>query len=294
MGPVTIVIPTHNRAQLLPEAIDSALRQGELVGEVLVVDDGSTDDSKSVIESQRDKRVRLLSQAQSGPAAARDTGWRAANGRWIQFLDSDDALAPGAIEALHALAEAHPGRIPFGQSDVHPESFSNTPELCSLAFAHRSGRVLREISFYSAGTILSCLFPKEALERVGGLRVGPEAALCEDFDFALRLGKEFEFSYLPRVTYLARMHSENRHRANQRRVWLEAAGCLRRHLAGRPGCEMIRRRAEARFIGLVADDELNHGETALAHAHYLQCLRLWPVKLGAWKGLVRSLRRQAK
>ncbi len=287
-APVSIVIPTHNRAHYLPEAVRSALDQGELVGEVIVVDDASADNTAEVLRQFQGERLRVIRQEQSGPAAARDTGWRAARGEWIQFLDSDDALSPAAIKGLFQLAQREPGRIPFGQEDVHGEDLGQPPSLRGLAFAHRSGNLLRELCFYPAGTILSCLFPRTALEKVGGLRVGPEAALCEDFDFAVRLGLACEFAYLPQVTYRARMHADNRHRANQRLVWEQAVGCLLRHLSGRAGADWLRRRACAYFLGLVADEDLRQGQASLARANYFQCLRWWPIKVGAWKGLARS------
>lgn len=287
---VTVVIPTHNRAGFLPDAVRSALAQGECVSEVLVVDDGSTDDTTKVLEAFRQERVRVIRQAQSGPAVARDTGWRAAKGDWIQFLDSDDALAEGAVTALLDLARREPGRIPFGQSDVHGLSLQEPPSLTGLAFAYRSGRLLREICFYPAGTILSCLFRRSVLTSVGGLQVTAGASHCEDFDFAVRLGLQFEFACLPQVTYRARMHEGNRHRANQALVWEQAMGCLQRHLTGQPGTGTLRRQACAYFLGLVADDDLRQNRAASARKKYLQCLAWWPVKLGAWKGLLRTFR----
>ncbi len=288
--PVSVVIPTHNRARLLPEAVHSALAQGPLVGEVLVVDDGSTDNTADVVASIQDNRVRLLRQEQSGPASAREAGWRAARGQWIQFLDSDDALAGGAVESLHALAMREQGKIPFGQEAVHGDRLDEPAFMSGLAFAHRSGRLLREICFFSSGTIWSCLFPRASLEATGGLRVGPEAALCEDFDFALRLGMRCEFAYHPRVTYLARMHSDNRHRAGQRMVWEQAMGCVERRLAGEPGTVLLRRRAMAYYLGLIAGSHAGQGELQAARRLYARSLVLWPVKLGAWKGWLRTWR----
>lgn len=290
---MSVVIPTHNRARLLPEAIHSALAQGDAVGEIIVVDDGSTDDTAAVLNHFHGGLVRSIRQPQSGPAAARETGWRAARGEWIQFLDSDDALAPDAVPQLLARAQREPGRIPFGQEDVHGEDLRQPASLRGLAFAHRSGNLLREICFYQAGTILSCLIPRAVLAEMGGWRAGPEAALCEDYDFALRLGLAREFAYLPRVTYLARMHGGNRHRGDQRRVWEQSLGCVRRRLMGRPGAALLRRRASAYFLGLMADTDARLGEWEKARREYLQCLAWWPVKLGAWRGLLRTLAKRA-
>jgi glycosyltransferase involved in cell wall biosynthesis len=344
-GPVSVIIPTHNRARFLPEAIRSALGQGLAVGEVIVVDDGSTDDTSVVLAQISDPRLRVLRQEQSGPAAARDHGWREARGEWIQFLDSDDGLASGAITALLALAQgeqnvatpqplasnpaserslspppeptrragarrsdraverevtAHNGvpvpqaekravlQIPFGESAVHAQVLDG-PAHYTFNFAHRSGHLLRELCFYSAGTILSCLLPKAALEHVGGFADDPAAHACEDFDFALRLALHYEFVRLPRVTYQIRMHDANRHRAVHTDVWEASLRCVDRRLAGRAGCVWLRRRAMAYYGGLVAQRALEEGRTAEAAARYRLCLRWWPLKLGAWKGLLRAL-----
>jgi glycosyltransferase involved in cell wall biosynthesis len=89
---VSVIIPSYNRAQYIGQAVASALNQGPVVGEVIVVDDGSTDDTLSVLSGIKDPRLRVFTQPQSGPAAARNAGLIQARGRWIQFLDSDDAL----------------------------------------------------------------------------------------------------------------------------------------------------------------------------------------------------------
>ncbi|MEW6303161.1 MAG: glycosyltransferase family 2 protein, partial [Verrucomicrobiota bacterium] len=244
---VSVVIPTHNRAAYILDAVQSALNQGPPVAEVIVVDDGSTDDTLAKLQSVSDPRLRVLQQSQRGPAAARNTGWQSARGAWIQFLDSDDALAEGALTALLDEAARSPGRIPFGQASVHGQRL-DTPPVYSFCFAHRSGNLLRELCFYSAGTILSCLLPKASLAAVGGFSDTPETHFCEDFDLALRLALHYEFAYVPRVTYRIRMHDANRHRAEHRQVWESSMHCVERRLAGAaPGA--LRRRARAYYGG---------------------------------------------
>lgn len=90
---VSIVIPVRDRVETLGRAVASALRQGDRV-EVLVVDDGSTDGSRDLATAlaRDERRVRVLTCASAGVGAARNTGARAATGRWLAFLDSDDEL----------------------------------------------------------------------------------------------------------------------------------------------------------------------------------------------------------
>jgi glycosyltransferase involved in cell wall biosynthesis len=100
---ISVVIPTHNRARLLPEALESVFAQTWSALEVVVVDDGSTDDTQSIVDrfaSRGSRSVRYLRQEQAGCAAARNVGLSRACGDAVIFLDSDDALTPQAIEHL--------------------------------------------------------------------------------------------------------------------------------------------------------------------------------------------------
>src|SRR5690606_15764736 len=93
---VSIVIPCYNHARFLGEAIESALGQTYPRVEVVVVDDGSTDDTAAVVV--RYPAVRYVRQANAGLAAARNAGLRASTGELLVFLDADDRLTPGALE----------------------------------------------------------------------------------------------------------------------------------------------------------------------------------------------------
>jgi teichuronic acid biosynthesis glycosyltransferase TuaG len=98
---VSIVTPAYNAAAYLPQTIDSVVRQTYGRWEMLVVDDCSTDRTRSIVEdhSARDARVRLIAQARNGgPARARQAAIEAASGRYIAFLDSDDCWLPAKLE----------------------------------------------------------------------------------------------------------------------------------------------------------------------------------------------------
>lgn len=100
---VSVVVPTYNRAQLLPRALQSALSQTHASLEIIVVDDGSTDSTREVVGriADADSRVRYVHQANQGLAGARNTGIATAQGDYVTFLDSDDELCPDHV-ALRA------------------------------------------------------------------------------------------------------------------------------------------------------------------------------------------------
>ena len=103
---VSVIIPTYNRAHCVGEAIDSVLAQVPPANEVIVVDDGSTDNTVEVLAGYGD-RIIILHQDNAGAAAARNTGIRHATSEWVAFLDSDDLWYPGRMAVLHRdLADA--------------------------------------------------------------------------------------------------------------------------------------------------------------------------------------------
>jgi hypothetical protein len=107
---VSILINSYNYANYLGAAIDSALAQTWQPLEVVVVDDGSTDDSWSVIE-RYGGRIRAIRQSNSGQGAAYNTGFAASRGEWVLFLDSDDVLDPDAVQRFVALAAADVAKV---------------------------------------------------------------------------------------------------------------------------------------------------------------------------------------
>lgn len=96
---VSVVIPTYNRAPLLARALNSVLDQKGGLLEILVVDDGSTDETEAKIAAAAEPRLKYFLQPNQGPAAARNAGIRRARGEFIAFLDSDDEWLPGKLEA---------------------------------------------------------------------------------------------------------------------------------------------------------------------------------------------------
>jgi len=104
--PVSVVIPVHNGERYLAEAIESVLAQTYRSFEVTVVDDGSTDQTPNIVKSYPE--LNYLYQANSGPAAAKNTGIRTAQGKFISFLDADDLWMPNKLRIQMAEFENDP------------------------------------------------------------------------------------------------------------------------------------------------------------------------------------------
>ena len=207
---VSVVIATYNRARFLPETIDSVLGQRFRDFELIVVDDGSTDDTPELLKSYGD-RIRILCQENRGPAAARNLGIRHARGRWISIQDSDDLSAPDHLESLFAFAEKNPdcGMVfANGAYLAGPEHNRETiiPKEKSRRLAQQGVRLL-DLFEKSIVRLQAALLSKTCLETIGGH--DESLRICMDLDLAFRIFMRYPVAYLDKVVFLYRKHEGN-------------------------------------------------------------------------------------
>jgi hypothetical protein len=222
---VSIVIPCFNAAHLVGEAIESALCQDGPDSEVIVIDDGSTDESLSVIRSYGE-RVRWESGPNRGACAARNRGLAMAKGEWIQFLDADDLLLPGklAIQFPHALASA-PDRLSicFG-------SPSDGNKFFDWQYSRKVDSERDPVDYVLGGAVPTCapLHSRQNLLAVGGF---DEALPCaQETDLHLRLVcSGIGIAQLPEKLYVVRRQTASLS-ADSTRVLLQQRKILARAL----------------------------------------------------------------
>ena len=111
MDLITLVIPAYNAEHTIERCLDSILRQTYEHLEILIVDDGSLDGTKAVIQkyARKEKRIRLFFQSNQGVSVARNAGIRHASGRYLLFVDADDYLEPDMVETLYQIYQQYPG-----------------------------------------------------------------------------------------------------------------------------------------------------------------------------------------
>jgi glycosyltransferase involved in cell wall biosynthesis len=172
---ISVVIPTYNRSALIARALESALGQQRPGSEILVVDDGSTDDTERVLAGYGD-RIRVVRQANRGGAAARNRGVADARGEWIAFLDSDDLWPRDYLARMSDAIAATAGRAQFYFADTQLSSTQGGGGLWQRArFAIDGPHALAEEA--GAWAILprqpmmlqSSVISRRALEACGGL-----------------------------------------------------------------------------------------------------------------------------
>jgi glycosyltransferase involved in cell wall biosynthesis len=204
---VSVVIPARNAAIYIRQTIDSALTQSG-VTEIIVVDDGSTDETIAIVRSFRDPRLRLMTNDGSGVSAARNLGARSAHGSWLIFLDSDDLLRPGAVTALLEAAGATPRAVVVYGDYNTIDSAGRPIGRRGLLKGRRkpTGDVLERLAggnFIVNGGI--ALVSAEAFRAAGGFDVS--LRYCEDWHCWCRLAALGEFAHLPRLLLDYRLHT---------------------------------------------------------------------------------------
>ena len=108
MNTVSVIIPLYNKENAIKQTLESVLNQGDFVSEIIVVDDGSTDSSASIVMEFDDSKIKYFYKANGGVSSARNYGLKKANSSWIFFMDADDLLLSGAIESLVNFSEKYP------------------------------------------------------------------------------------------------------------------------------------------------------------------------------------------
>ncbi|MBL0043110.1 MAG: glycosyltransferase family 2 protein [Flavobacteriales bacterium] len=190
---VSVIIPNFDRADLLVHAVRSCLDQTYPVAEVLVCDDGSSDDSEARINALSDPRVKWLPGPHAGrPAVPRNRGIAAATGAWLAFLDSDDAWVPGklAIQFAH-LAVTHAGASCSNALRVIPGSGSQDPYFNTPAATLSLGDLLA----LNRVICSSALVRKDHVVNAGGFPEEPEMKALEDYALWLRICAFTSFDY---------------------------------------------------------------------------------------------------
>jgi glycosyltransferase involved in cell wall biosynthesis len=209
MPKVSIITPAYNMARFLPEAIESALAQDYADKEIVILDDGSKDDTAEVVRRYGDS-VQYHWQPNAGVANSYNRLVRLAAGEFIHVLDADDVLLPGAVSRLAGMLDAHPDAgIAYGEAtviDEHgtPYGRRSAPRWIAKAGLAPSRRAFRELLKGCHITNSTVMMRRSALEEVGEFQV--ESVPGEDWDMWLRIAVGHDLAYVAEPLCLYRTH----------------------------------------------------------------------------------------
>jgi glycosyltransferase involved in cell wall biosynthesis len=289
---VSVVIPNYNYGRYLGQAIDSVLAQTYPRLEVIVVDDGSTDDSVGVLTKYA-SRVRWIRQRNQGVSAARNQGIREANGDLIGFLDADDLWNPDKLtQQVVLLAKPAVGMVYSGLQYI---TASGQSLGTNLSGGH--GHLLRELALLRGpgvpATGSSALVRSECFKRVG--LFDTELSTSADWDMWRRIACHYEIEIVraPLVSY--RLHETAMHR-NIDRFEQDMLRAFSRMFTDPSAQELepLRRRCYGNLYMTLSGSCFHAGRRLKAVQYALRSLLVWPPGLTYVAGLpMRRVRRQA-
>lgn len=242
-GRVSVVVPLYNHARFIEDAMRSALDQGGILRELIVVNDGSTDDGFAAVQrlAAQDGRIVAWSQPNRGAHAAINAGVLRATGELVAILNSDDMFLPGRLDALAAALDADPGAdlsasgIAFMDADGRAVPNAWYDE--ALAYLHAAGDM--GTALVNANVLMTTsnfMLRRAAVERTGGMA---PLRYAHDLDFALRLlALGGRIALLPDVLLRYRIHPGNTIAEAPDRVraeWALASAAYLALLWDRPG-----------------------------------------------------------
>lgn len=204
---VSIIIPTYNRQHFVSDAIDSCLVQTYPHCEIIVVDDGSTDDTEVFLRNKYGGQIRYIYQENQGPGIARNTGIASAKGEFIHFCDADDQLVKHKIQTCVDYFQTHPDVAvvhtyyqfvaPDGKTPIETIPFPQFGDDIFCAMLRLTGNHI---------LISSTMIRQVALDDVGVFADDPDFRSAEDWDLFLRLASKYKFHGINEKLVLRRMH----------------------------------------------------------------------------------------
>lgn len=199
--PVSIILPTYNRAASVGRAVESVLSQTYPYFELLVIDDGSTDDTERIIREYEDKRIKYYKLLHNeGQSKARNTGIDMARYEYLAFEDSDDLWRPQKLEKQMEMMEVSEPQVGLvyhkfrydmgaGKGIIMPDE--------RIAVEKKSGNIYTQLLWDNLIGMPTILMRKECIQSVGKL---DETLKClEDYDFVLRIAKKYEAVFVDEI-----------------------------------------------------------------------------------------------
>jgi glycosyltransferase involved in cell wall biosynthesis len=199
---ISIIIPAYNAAGFILETLHSVFQQTFRDFEVIVVNDGSTDNTLEVLASVTDPRMRVITKQNQGVCAARNTGIQAARGEYLAFLDNDDLWTPDKLEAqLNALKSNPKAGVAYSWTKPF---YTNSDKVCEATPYYFIGDVYNDLlqeNFIGHGS--NILATRAAVESVGGY--DEQLPYVADWDFCLRLAAKWEYALVPKPQIFYRL-----------------------------------------------------------------------------------------
>jgi glycosyltransferase involved in cell wall biosynthesis len=285
---VSVVIATYNMGRYLPQAVQSVLGQSYANVDVQIVDDGSTDETPSVLKQWDDHpRVRIHSQANAGKARAMNQGVALSGGSFIAFLDADDVWLPEKLSRQMPLFAGH-SEVGVVYSDYERMDGEGAALPKGPTHMHR-GRVSGPLLIENFVPYSTGIVRREYFERIGGFDERIRMGL--DYDLWLRLSAYCQFDFIPAPTARYRIWAGQMSK-NYHQRYKSGISIMQNFLEHNPdavGQEVVRTAWAHTYTGRGNVILWQEKDRRAAFRDYLRALSFQPAYWPAWRSLLRAL-----
>lgn len=295
---ITVLMPAYNAAPYIEEAIRSVLQQSFNDFELLIINDGSTDESASIIRSFSDPRIRLVDMGNSGVARALNTGLQHAKASLVARMDADDICLPQRLELQHQFMESHPGFLVCGaEAEYISGNGHHLFHFKSPAYEHEE--IVSKIITHCPFIHTTVMYQKDAILQAGGY---PEAAHSfEDHLLWIRIMNAGKFMNLPRQLVKVRLNPSSvtidekwrgRHFLRIKKQILQTGTVTPAQEAAL--VNILRKQDNKKFKTAAYHALcgkkflLNNHQPAMARKHIIKSIRLYPGRLSLYAWYVLS------
>ena len=287
---VSVLIPAYNYGHFVAQAIDSALGQTRLPLEVIVVDDGSTDDTPRVLAAYVD-RIRILRRHNGGVSRALNVAARQSRGDVLAFLDADDRWLPAKLERQveRLVADSNLGLVHCGVEEIDGSGNFLRSRLDGIEGDAAEALLMMRAGILGGGS--AAIVPRGVFEEVGGF--DPEISVSQDWDLFFRIASRHRIGFVAEALVQYRLHGGNQHlkvrrmEADMLRAFEKAFSVPNTRFA------KLRRRAYGALHAMLAGSLFHGGYYRSFAAHAARSLALTPEHSGRLLGFpLRALRRR--
>jgi glycosyltransferase involved in cell wall biosynthesis len=274
---VSVIIPNYNYGKYIAKTVDSVLAQTYKNVEVVVVDDGSKDDSLDVLENYGEA-ITVVRQQNQGVSPARNNGVQNSTGELLSFLDADDIWLPEKLERqVHRITDdADIGLVHCAMSYV--DTNDNVIGENRNGLEGWIGEALLRLKPAIVGAGSTGLVRRDIFDEVGGF--DPRQTTAADWDFCYRVASRYKVAFVDEPLVLYRIHNSNMHSnvgamENDMRIGFEKA-----FASSDPSVQAMRTACYANFYYMLAGSYFHSGQYAASISNALKCLWYGPSRIG--------------
>lgn len=286
MPEVSVVIPTYNAEFFISDTINSVLNQTYKDFEIILVDDGSTDNTDRIVAQQHAGKVKYIRQKNSGVSSARNKAISMTKGDFIAFIDCDDIWLENKLEAqVSILKKSKELGLVFSNAYILDEKGRRLKDFFKIVRPH-SGMVFNKLVQDNFIPMLTAVVKREALDRVG--LFDPRYKIAEDWDIFLRIARVYPVTYINQPLAEYRIHKYS-HSKNRKLMLRECIDILNKYINSVN--EEIRLKLKGRLslynsmLGIIYFKEK---EILKARSHFLSSLENYPINLRSYLGLINT------